>query len=75
MPNLDFPRHRFGKGESQNFWLHRSVSYHIICVTSGAPVWLSWLSVQLLIWAQVMILARVLGLSPTLGCVLSVEPA
>ena len=35
----------------------------------GALVWLSWLSVQLLILAQVMI-SQFMGLSPTLGSTL-----
>ena len=40
--------------------------------SKGAPGWLSWLSVQLLISAQVMI-SRFVSSSPTLGSVLTVQ--
>ena len=43
-------------------------------ISEGAPGWLSQLSLQLLISAQVMI-AAFMGSSPTSGSALSMEPA
>ena len=43
-----------------------------IAIMDGAPGWLSWLSTQLLILAQVMI-SHFVRLSPTLGSVLTAQ--
>ena len=69
--------HDLSQSWTLNRLSHPRTPKYLLKANIGAPVWLNWLSFQLLILAQVMI-SQFMGLSPVSGSVLraqSLEPA